>query len=140
MITWDGLFALKIDYDTWKATVVSKADHNLVRSWTIMDQLNKRDFVMYDPTAFVTGSLTGDEIVLSQKREFDINTLEWQNLVGNQLIGFRNLDLQNDAGIPLWQFCKIDLVTLTEETVDIPFALNNEFSMLEHFVSVRLYF
>jgi hypothetical protein len=66
-----------------------------------------------------------DEIVLNSHRECDFNNLKLKKLVGNNLIGLCRLNRKNEDGVWLWQFCTINLETLTEEIIEVPHILNN---------------
>jgi hypothetical protein len=73
---------------------------------------------------FVTGSLIDDEIVFSPRLNFYFGSFKCTNLAGNQLCGLRYMG-DNATGVWMWQYCKIDLATLTEETIDVPFDPSN---------------
>jgi hypothetical protein len=117
--TMDGLLLLKIDYKSWKANVVSKADLEI--RYTVVNQLDKSNFLVYDTDGFITGNLIGDEVIVSPRREFNFQYLRWSKLVGNRLYAFRILEPQNNTGLSFLQFCNIELVTLTEKTIEVPF-------------------
>lgn len=121
--TYDELFLLKIDYKSWKVNIISKTDVSLSRFF--IDQLNDNNFSTYDRFGFITGSLIGDEIVLNPRREFNLDNFILGKLVGNNLIGFRDLNRKNEAGVDLFEFCKIDLSSLTEEKCEVPLCLAN---------------
>jgi hypothetical protein len=76
---------------------------------------------VYDTDGFITGNLIGDEVIVSPRREFNFQYLRWSKLVGNRLYGFRILETQNNTGLSFLQFCNIELVTLTEKTIEVPF-------------------
>lgn len=58
-------------------------------------------------------------------------------LIGNQLCGFRDWNRQNEAGVRLLEFCKIDLVTLIEEKHQVPFCMANN-RLMPNLTNVRI--
>jgi hypothetical protein len=123
------LLILKIDYESCDTSFVSMVTFGLNSG--VIDQLNERNFLIYSEDRFVSGSLIDENVILSQPKNFDFGNLKWTNLIGNQLIGFRYFDSQNDAGVDRWQFCKIDIVGLKEESVEIPFDICGHRPFLE---------
>jgi hypothetical protein len=135
---------LKIDYKKWKADVVSKTDHNYGRYTKLTDQYNKKNFIFYNNYRLVIWNIVGENIVLSSDRDFNLIQFRWLKLEGNQLTGIRTSYGRNDNGVRMWKFCKVDLITLTEEAVDVPFTLhdNNSESDLDYvglLISLNLY-
>jgi hypothetical protein len=99
----------------------------------LLDSLNQCKFIIYNWTRFISGNLTGDNITFGPQKE--LHRFKYPKLVGNKLVGFRETDRQNDAGIPLWQYCTVDLDTLTEQAVDVPMILGDDHLNSNNFVS-----
>lgn len=118
--TSDELLHLKIDYESSQISVLSNLAINIESHCGISDESNKRRFLIYNFDTFFTGNLVGDQIVLDSGRQFSDGSLRWPKLNGSVLIGFRYLDIRED-GISLYQFCKMDLITSTEELFDLSF-------------------
>jgi hypothetical protein len=140
METLNGLILLKVNYETWEVSVVSK--HILNLGWigeVIVDRLNRRNLFIFGFRGFVTGKLTENNIVLNPHREFAINYLRCINLAGNQLCGLHYMG-RNRAGDWMWQYCKIDLATLAEETIDVPITFDENLSFYPFKVSFYLIF
>jgi hypothetical protein len=114
-----GLIHLKIDYDAWNATAVS-IDCRKGRT-LVVDELNERRVLIDRWDNFSIGTLIGDEFVIDAEQEFNFRDLQWPKLSGDKLIGFRNVDEKEES----WQFCQVDLNTLSEERVDVPSVLSN---------------
>jgi hypothetical protein len=138
METSNGLVLLKVNYETWEVSVVANPDHGVEHLYNILvDQSDPRKVLIYDSNAFVTGSLVGDEIVFSPRREFNIGNLCCAKLVNNKLCGLRWVGRNIHIS---WQYRKIDLTTLTEENIDVPFALNTRFYGIDFKVSLYFHF
>jgi hypothetical protein len=90
----------------------------------IFDQSNEDKFLIHNFTSFAGGSLADDKIVFGPVREFNIGLLSCQKLIGNQIHGFRWLT-RNDAGDLFIKYRKVDLITLAEEIIQVPFDLND---------------
>jgi hypothetical protein len=128
METSNGLILLKVNYETWEVSVSSKHIPNL--GWiseVIVDRLNPRNLFISGFRGFVTGNVIKDEIVLNPHQEFAINYLRCANLAGNQLCGLNYMG-RNQVGDWMWEYCKIDLATLTEETIDVPITFDDDLS------------
>jgi hypothetical protein len=117
------LVLLKVNYETWEVSVVSNPDHGLECIYrVIIDQSDPSRVLIYNFTGVVTGKLVGDQIVFDPPRELNINGIRCAKLIGNQLFGLHVIG--RDENNWFWQYRKIDLSTLTKETIDVPLALN----------------
>lgn len=116
---------LKFDFDSWETTIVSR-ECQFCRCSIVTDQLNERNFVIILCGGFLTGRLIGDEMVLGQCRDLDLTYLHSFKLVGNQLFAFRSSHV---AEISVSQYVTIDLITLDEQIVDVPFPFDRHYSV-----------
>lgn len=119
---------LKIDYKSWKVKVLPRTDIKF--DDIVIDQFNKNNFLMYNRDKFVMGNLDNDQIVLTPRRPFNFKRFDFRKLAGNQLIGLHISERQNNDGFELLECSKIDLITLREETFDVPFVLTDNYSTL----------
>jgi hypothetical protein len=113
------LFLLKVDYKLWQISVLAKYDS--IYGTIFLDSLDNRKFIVNSFNGCIVGSFTGDKITFGQPKE--LLHFGFKKLSGSQLFGFRKTDRENDAGIPFWQYFKVDLKTLTEQAVDVPMIL-----------------
>jgi hypothetical protein len=137
MQTSKGLVLLKVNYEKWEVSVVSKPNPGLgrIRNF-VVDHSDHFKVLVYNDHRLVTGNLIGDEIVFNPHREFNFGWLRHPKLIGNQLCGLSGGG-QNEADVWIWQYRKIDLATLTEETIDAPHFFNGSFDF--HRVMVSFY-
>jgi hypothetical protein len=117
-----GFFLMKIDYKTWQISVVANYGH--IPGSIVLDSSNHRKFIIYDSRHFITGTIKGNNIAFGPQKE--MLRLFYPKLIGNQLFGFRYTGRQSKAGIPFWQYCKVDLDTLTEEAIYVPMILDDK--------------
>jgi hypothetical protein len=122
---------MKIDYKTWQINFVAK--YRTIPGEIVLDSSNYRNFIIHSFSYYITGSLTGNRIIFGSQKE--VPFLNYLKLIGNRLFGFRRTNRQNDAGIPLWQYCEVNLTTLTEKKVDVPMILADKRIDLSYIVS-----
>jgi hypothetical protein len=137
MKSYSKLFVLNIDYELWEVSLLSKTD-SISEGRIIMDELNKSNFIIHNSDESIVGTLTDGGIVLSEPKQFNLYTLIWKKLVEYELYGFRIFNHQNNDNILSWKYIKIDLDTLREETNDVKFDLNENYSDLNFSVSFVL--
>jgi hypothetical protein len=130
------LLLLKVDYESWTVRLISTS--NVLARYIVTDQLNERDFVIYGITQFCTGSLAGDRLVVNPQIEYDVNFLSWAKLVGNRLSGFQFFPINLRDGVLYWQYCEIDLATLTEQTFELPLYVNAQLPLNVRFLVLIL--
>jgi hypothetical protein len=135
-----GCFLYKIDYELWQADVVFKIDRPIRQLWTIMDQFNSRSFLLYGSGGFVHINFIGDKLVVGPQKDFNFDRLTLPKLVGDKLTAFRYTDRRTDSDVEFVKFCEIDLITLIEESIEIPCVFDNNRPMPRYFVSVYSYF
>jgi hypothetical protein len=82
-----GLILLKLNYESWEATVVS-IDRRYV-DFLLVDELDKRQCLIGDRDEFSVDTLIEDEFVIGAKKAFDLDGLQWPKLSGDKLVGFR---------------------------------------------------
>jgi hypothetical protein len=116
---------LKIDYELWEINIVSRTKYRFGRLGAIINQIGRRDFVMYDTKKVITAGVINDEVVFGARRNFGVDYMGCPTVIGNHLCGFRILNRRDDMGIQFCEFYKLDLVTLNEETREIPFKTNS---------------
>jgi hypothetical protein len=131
---------LNIDYHSWEINTVFQSYIGFQRDNAVIDELNDRNFILYYKTSFITGSIIDDKIVTNQRKNYDFNKLQWTKLVGNNLIGFRRLNRQNENNIRFWKFCSIDLEELTEKSVEVPFLLRDGLNLFKTDVRLSILF
>jgi hypothetical protein len=119
------LLVCKVNYDSWTVTLVSTTDVSANTYFILIDQLNEFNFAIYGRTQIITGTLIGDRIVLNPYMRFDDAYIVWANLIGSCFSGFRCEFTVRD-GVEYWKYCNIDLVTLTEQTFEVPFRVNGQ--------------
>jgi hypothetical protein len=81
--------------------------------------------MIYDEDRFATGTLNDEQIVLSDFREFNFTRLKWAKLYDNRFIGFKTPDQQNETEVPIWKFHIINVATLEENIINVPFSIKN---------------
>jgi hypothetical protein len=117
-----GSLLTKIDYKLWEMNVVKR--YPSLGPKTRVDALDSRKFIIKSYREFVTCSLKNDSITfVTRNQNLDILNLRYSKLIGNQLLGFRETYRDNNAGIRVWNYCNIDLDTLTEQAVEVPMIL-----------------
>jgi hypothetical protein len=128
--THNGLILLKIGIGTWEVGVVSNPNPGLGSHYHIViDQLDEYSVLIHDEHEFVRGKLVGDGIVFSPRQEFNIGYLKCEKLAGHLLHGCNS-----------WKVYKIDLNTMTKESVDLPIPSGDVFLMFGYMVSFFLPF
>jgi hypothetical protein len=130
MTTSNELLLLEFNYESSQANVISKANFEFqIRSRMVFIQVDNDRFMVYNPQEFAVGSFRDKKIIFCYRKELDFNGLRFLKLNGDKLICFRTLNHSNDAGVLLWQYCKIDLITLKEERIDVPCVFNGNCSI-----------
>jgi hypothetical protein len=112
---------LKIDYELCQINIVSRTKHRFGQLGAIINQIGRRDFVMYDIKKLITASVINDKVVFGPRRNFRIDPIGCPTVIGNHLCGFRGLDRLDYTGNQFFEFYKLDLVTLNAETRKMPF-------------------
>lgn len=130
---------VKISYESWQINVIQKHHLRLEVKTILMDQLNNNCFILYNQGLFVTGSVDGDQIVYSERREFDFDRLQWTKLVGNQLIGFQISNNRNESEVHSWEFSTVDLVALRKDIINVPFSIKNNQNTQYFAVSLSIF-
>jgi hypothetical protein len=136
--TLDDLILLKVNYTTWEVSVVSRPNPGI--TWVenvIVDKLDPCKVLIQGFARFVIGSLIGNEIIFSPRQEFDFGRFYCGKLAGNDLCGLRSMGRNENTW--MWTYRKIDLVTLTEETIDVPITFNESFRGRNIMVSPYLF-
>jgi hypothetical protein len=123
------LSLLKIDYDSFDISFISKYSLDFGSIFTVVDQVKQRDFLMYEDDKFVIGSLIDDKIVFSRPREFDFLYFYYSKLAGKTLSGLRISPCENSMTARLWEYCDIDLNTLEMKTTEVHFPSNDYYNM-----------
>jgi hypothetical protein len=103
-----------------------------------MYQLDNRHFLVYDWYGFINGNIINDGVVIYKSKPLGKHYSTYPRLNGNLLSCFRNTRHQNNEGIEIWKFCQINLETVIEENVDVPFVLDDKHSLKSEFVSFSL--
>jgi hypothetical protein len=140
MNTSNGLMFLKVDWITWQVNVVSRhyLDFGPYTDLTI-DQSDPCKALLKDSNRFATHgfdtvNLMNDQLAFSPRREYYIGSMHCTKLIGNQLCGLRFMG-RNDDGTAMCQYHKIDLASLTEETIDVPITFKEGFRLQNWLVS-----
>jgi hypothetical protein len=137
--TSGGLILLKANYETWEVSFISRYNLAIERIRDIIvDKLNPFKVLIRESNRFLIGKLIGDEIVFSPHQEFNLGHFYYAMLAGNQLCGLRFMSCNQNSWI--WQYHKIDLTALTEESIDAPLAFNKSFRCYGFMVSMYLFF
>jgi hypothetical protein len=134
----NGLVLLKFDSKSGEVISVSDAVSDPIkRPKIIIDHSNEDNFLIYNFASFASGSLEDDKIVLGPVQQFNIDFLKCPKLIGNNIYGFGSL-VQNEDGDRFIQYLKVDLITLTKETIEVPFNLNDDRVILNLKVDIIL--
>lgn len=81
---------------------------------------------MYNSTDFAAGKVSNGQIILNQPKEFGLpRSFYSSKFAGNQLIWFRTR--RNEANVKWFEFCKMDLIELTEKTVKVPYSFEGNY-------------
>jgi hypothetical protein len=139
MKTSYNLVLFKIDYESEMVITVLDSVFWFITKTVIIDQSNENRFLSYEFPWFVIGNLVDDKIVLGPRRKFNNNFLECPKLIGNQMHGFGSR-IQNETGDRLIQYHKLDLNTLADEIVEVPFVLNDDRAISNLEVNILLLF
>lgn len=116
---------MKFDYESEEILdILSPISDLISHSGLIIDQLNEDNFLFYTPFSFAIGNLANNKIVLSPHRQFNPHLLICSKLIGDQMHGF-DARIRDNAGNRSIPYCKIDLITLKKETINVPLVLNN---------------
>lgn len=132
----------KIDHESGKVNAIQ--DVNIVIHFAepciITDQLNKQRILCFNWNQFVFGDLINDEIVLSSPKQYAFREIYHAKLSGNQFCGFRNPYRRTDKN-HLYQFCNIDLVTLTEQISEVTFPFKVSYACSNvNFLLIFIYY
>lgn len=123
------LALLKIDFDSKKATVISKIDHNyeLEEVLIIMDEVDRNHFLISDRNETIIISIVDDKIVIDRSIEEYQVDLQYPKLVGNKLMGFDVIKSEDEDGTDKWlcQYIQVDLNNLAEIRSDVPLNFTN---------------
>jgi hypothetical protein len=131
------LLLFKVDYESWTVSLISTS--NVASAYPIViDQLNERNFVLYGIAQFCTGSLVADRLVLNSSVQYNVGFFIWAKLVGNRFSGFR-MRLNLHAGVLYWEYCEIDLATLTEQTFEVRFIVGYQKPSIVRFLILLLF-
>jgi len=126
------LALLKIDDYIWKLNVCesTKLDDNLQLGSLVLDEHDKRRFVIYRPKAhFSIGHVSNDRIFIDKSGNFEFNHWHHTKLVGNKLCGFRTMLLGHNES--QHQYCEFDLDLLREtRIVNFNATYGNEISFI----------
>jgi hypothetical protein len=132
MITSNGLLFLKVDWTTWQVSVVSRYDSGVDTVYKlIIDQSDPRKALLdysdrFDTHGFDTVNLMNEQLVFSPRRKFYLGWMNCRKLIGNQLYGLGYMGRDNN-GTAMCQYRKIDLASLTKETIDVPITFKEDF-------------
>jgi hypothetical protein len=119
------LILLKLDYKSGEVISISDAVSDPIPySRVIFDQSNENRFISHNLSSFAIGNLANDNIVFGPRQQFNDRGLECPTLIGNQMHGFDSV-AENDAGDLFVKYFKVDLSTLAEEMIEVPFVLND---------------
>jgi hypothetical protein len=125
MKTSKGLVLLKFNYKSGEVISISDVIYNPIPfSKLILDQSNENNFLTYNSTSFAIGNLANDNIVFGPFQQFNSRDFAFRMLIDNQMRGFRSVT-RNDAGDRFVEYFKVDLSTLAEEMIEVPFVLND---------------
>jgi hypothetical protein len=124
--TSHGFSLLKVNYETWEVSFVSRPNPGIRWSYNvIVDKLDPCKVLIQGSARFVIGNLIGDEIVFSAHQEFNFVNFYCAKLVGDCLCGLRFISRNENSW--MWQYYKIDLATLTDETINTSLTFNKSF-------------
>jgi hypothetical protein len=133
-----GLILLKVDWTTWQANFVSRPDSGLDGIYdVVVDQSDRSKICVSGWTEFVTGTLVGDKIIFSPRKEFMMYRLKFAKLIDNQLCKLL-CTTHNRAGAFSSYYRKIDLATLTEEKIDVSIPFNERLGIYSCKVSFNI--
>jgi hypothetical protein len=133
-----GLILLKVDWTTWQANFVSRPDTGIYGSCdVVVDQSDRRKFCLSYWTEFITGTLVGDKIVFSSRKQLMMYSLKFANLIDNQLSQLL-CTTRNRAGAFCSYYRKIDLAKLTEEKIDVSITFNERLGIYSCKVSFNI--
>jgi hypothetical protein len=140
MKTSYNLILLKFDYKSKQNfTILDSVYDHFYLCKVIIDQSNENKFLICSSSWFAIGSLDEDKIVFGPFQQFNIGDLTFRMLIGNEMHGFDS-EIQNDADNQIIKYRKVDLIKLTEETIEVPLVLNDGRAIYDFKVDILLLF